>query len=207
MRKKTTHSKEAENRQLEVAIRKTRQKTELLVIQPKFREDITKLRVKWNVPSQGLCSDEEFDKWQNSLNQENWKYQKIEYPKFREQYKNDSDYAVKLKYFGMKAPNNVFQQDLAGLVKKYKLSPFWVNGLRGYLLRNTIPLSAGIVIEQSYDPLTGMPILKLVLQEDTSIKDVTTIWNTVQASCHLPFGIGLHLLFFFFKRVATFHLE
>ncbi|MBU4098605.1 hypothetical protein KJ980_03060, partial [Patescibacteria group bacterium] len=74
MRKKTTHSKEAENRQLEVAIRKTRQKTELLVIQPKFREDITKLRVKWNVPSQGLCSDEEFDKWQNSLNQENWKY-------------------------------------------------------------------------------------------------------------------------------------
>lgn len=180
MRKKTTHSKEAENKQLEVAIRKTRQKTELLVIQPKFREDITKLRVKWNVPSEGLCSDEEFDKWQNSFNQENWNYQKIEYPKFRQQHENDSDYAAKLKYFSMKSPNNVFQRDLAGLVKKYKLSPFWVDGLRGYLLRNTIPLPAGIVIEQSYNPLTGMPILKLVLQEDTSIKDVTTIWNTVQ---------------------------
>ena len=180
MRKKTIRSRMAEHKQLNVSVRKTRQKTDLMIIQPKFRADIAKLRTKWKIPLEGLSTDNEFDKWQIWFHGENWKYQKIEYQKFRQKHKNDSNYSIKLEYFSTKAPNNIFQQDLASLVKKYRLSPFWVLGLRGYLLRNAIPLPAGIVIEQSTDSVTGMPILKLVLQEDTSIKDIVTIWDTIQ---------------------------
>lgn len=180
MLKKTTIRKVAERDQLEVSVRKTRQKAKLLIIQPIFREDITKLRNKWNIPLNGLRSDEEFDKWQRSFNDQNRNYQKIEYRKFRQQHKSESNYAVKLKYFSDKSPNNLFQQDLVGLVKKYKLSPYWVQGLRGYLLRNAIPLPTGVVIEKSFDPITKLPVLKLVLQEDTSIKDITSIWEQVK---------------------------
>ncbi len=180
MPNKTTSSTEAERNQLKVSVRKTRQKTELLIIQPKFLADITELRNKWNIPSAGFSSDKDFDKWQRSFEEQNWNYQKIEYRKFREQHKKEPNYAVKLKYFSDKSPNNVFQQDLVGLVKKYKLSPFWVQGLRGYLLRNAIPLPAGVVIEKSFDSITKLPMLKLVLQEDTSIKDVVSVWGQVK---------------------------
>jgi hypothetical protein len=180
MPKKTTIRTVAEHDQLEVSVRKSRQKAELLIIQPKFREDVAKLRDKWNIPLNGFSSVEDYDKWQRSFGEQNWNYQKIEYRKFRQQHRSESNYAVKLKYFSDKSPNNLFQQDLAGLVKKHKLSPFWVQGLRGYLLRNAIPLPAGVVIEKSFDPITKLPVLKLVLQEDTSIKDITSIWEQVK---------------------------
>jgi hypothetical protein len=44
MPKKTTIRTVAEHDQLEVSVRKSRQKAELLIIQPKFREDVAKLR-------------------------------------------------------------------------------------------------------------------------------------------------------------------
>ncbi len=174
-----TH-KNKEEAQLSVSVRKARQKAELLVIQPEFIDDINLLRKKWSVPPKGLVSIEDFDRWQRWFNKQNTKYQQIEYPKFRQQHKNDPDYASKIEYFSNQAPNNLFQRDLAELVKKYKLSPFWVQGLRGYLLRSAIPLPAGVIIEKSVDPTTQMPVLKLVLQEDTSIKDITAIWDQIK---------------------------
>lgn len=179
MANKTT-SIDRDEKQLLVSVRKVRQKTQLLTIQPEFVKDISILRKRWKIPDVGLVSIESFDKWQNWFDEQNWKYQNVEYRKFRQQHKNDGNYSVKLKQFSDQAPINMFQTDLVGLVKKYKLSSMWVEGLRGYLLKGVIPLPAGVVIEHSTDPLTKLPVLKLVIQEDTSIKDVVSVWDQVK---------------------------
>lgn len=179
MPNKTTTLDRAE-KQLSVSVRKTRQKTQLLIIQPEFIQDIQLLRRKWNVPVKGLSSIEEFDKWQKWFDGENWKYQNVEYKKFYQGNKVDSNYPKLLQGFNSQIPINILQQDLVELIKKYKLSPMWLQGLRGYLLRNSIPLPAGVIIEHSTDAQTNLPILKLIIQEDTSIKDVVAVWDQVK---------------------------
>lgn len=180
MPKNTTQSLNAKDEQLLVSLRKTRQKTQLLIIQPKFINDIVKLRNKWHLPEEGLSSYEVLCEWEKWFNEENLKYQTIDYPKFSKQHKNDSDYSTKLKIFSKNAPSNRFHQDLFGLAKKFKLSPLWIEGLRAYLVRGFMPIPAGVIVEHSIDFETGMPTLKLILQEDTSIKDVVSIWSEIK---------------------------
>jgi len=180
MPKNSSQSLNAKDEQLLVSVRKTRQKTQLLIIQPEFISDIVKLRNKWHLPKKGLSSYEALCEWEKWFDEENSKYQTIDYPKFSQQHKKDSNYPNKLKVFSENAPNNKLRQDLSGLIKKFKLSPLWIEGLRGYLLRGFMPIPAGIIVEHSIDPETDIPILKLVLQEDTSIKDIMSIWSEIK---------------------------
>lgn len=167
------------NNQLQITVRKTRQKSKLLAEQPKFKSEIKRLRKKWNIPEDGFQDYEEFNNWETVFNERNRVYQQVEYPEFITKFKKEPDYGQRLKEFNKKAPNNEFQDDLALLIKTQKLSPLWIQGLRGYLLRNFMPIPAGLIIEISTDPLTDLPILKLVIQEDTSIKDVQSAWSEI----------------------------
>jgi len=169
------------NNQLQIAIRKTRQKAKLLAEQPKFKNEIKRLRKKWNIPEDGFQDYEEFNYWETAFNERNRVYQQVEYPEFITKYKKELDYGERLKEFNKKAPNNELQNDLALLIKKQKLSPLWIQGLKGYLLRNFMPIPAGLIIEISTDPITNSPILKLVIQEDTSIKDIQSAWSEIRS--------------------------
>lgn len=168
------------NNQIEVAVRKTRQKTKLLAEQPRFKSEIKKLRAKWNIPEEGFKDYKEFNSWEIAFNESNRVYQQVEYPQFIAKFKKEPNYRERLKEFNKEAPNNKLRDDLAILIKTQKLSPLWIQGIRGYLLRNFMPIFAGLIIEINDDPLTGMPILKLVIQEDTSIKDVLAGWAEIK---------------------------
>ncbi len=167
------------NNQLQIADRKTRQKTKLLAEQPKFKSEIKRLRKKWNIPEDGFQDYEEFNSWETAFNEQNRVYQQVKYPEFITKFKKEPDYGERLKEFNKKAPNNELQSDLAILIKTQKLSPLWIQGLRGYLLRNFMPIPAGLIVEISTDPITDSPILKLVLQEDTTIKDIQSAWREI----------------------------
>jgi len=168
------------NTPLEVAVRRTRQSVKLLAEQPDFKGEIQRLREKWGIPKEGFKEYEQFNRWEIAFNENNRDYQQVKYPEFASKFKKEPDYHKRLKEFSNKAPNNELRHDIAMLIKKQKLSPLWVNGLRGYLLRNFMPVFAGLIIEISDDPLTGMPILKLIIQEDTSIKDVLAGWSEIK---------------------------
>lgn len=169
----------SKNNQLEITVRKTRQKTKLLAEQPRFKNEIKKLRAKWNIPEAGFKEYSEFNNWETTFNESNRLYQQVKYPEFVAKFKKEPNYGERLKDFNKKAPNNELQDDLALLIKTQKLSPLWIQGLRGYLLRNVMPIPAGLIIEISTDPITDSPILKLVIQEDTSIKDIQSAWHEI----------------------------
>lgn len=166
-----------------------KQRARLLIARPDLQEEILGLRKKWNIPEDGIRTEEENRKWNGNLNNMTTKYFDNEWKKHRDELiklrgtGRLSVYKNKEKELNNAAPLNAFRLDIKSLIKKYKLGARWEYGIKRYLLFNDInnmSLSIGVTIAEHLDDELEAYQLCLHIEEDTTLEDIKEIWPYVK---------------------------
>lgn len=167
------------------------QKIKLLVSRPDFQKEIIELRKKWNIPVDGVKSEELNREWNKNLNTATDKYYDEEWPKHRKELQHLQTRATYVEYKNREdelnnaAPLNAFGIDIKAILKKYLLNPKWKDPIRRYILFNDpekMGLSIGVTITghlNDYEPTEYQ--LSLQIDEDTTLEDIKEIWPDVMA--------------------------
>lgn len=169
--------------------KRQKQKAIVLISRPDFQEDMLSLRKKWNIPADGIKTDEEKRKWELDLSRATTKYYDEEWPKFHEEleqlqihgpYKKFKERQDEINDF---APGNAFEKDIKSILQKYLLSPKWKSPIRRYILLNDVDnmaMNVGVTIAghlNDYEPVEYQ--LCLHIDEDTTLEDIKEIWSDV----------------------------
>jgi hypothetical protein len=162
----------------------------VLVSRPDFQEDMIRLRKKWNIPEEGIKTEEHNRSWNKKLRQETDTYYKEEWPKHRQELDQLQE-AGKFKEWKARqdelndaAPQNAFYKDIKAVMTKYLLNPKWREPIRRYILFNdpdNMNLSFGVTIAghlNDYEPIEYQ--LCLHIDEDTTLEDIKEIWPDVK---------------------------
>lgn len=164
-----------------------RQKIKVLINRPDFQEDVINLRTKWKIPSDGIKNEEDNQNWNTQLDIDTDEYYDKEWPKYRpeiiklKERGKFREAEEKTKEANAKAPLNAFNSDLWGVIRKYRLSPNWHNGIRRYLLFNdpeNMNLPAGVTISTTWE--NGIKLISLQIDSDTTQKDIKQVWPWVK---------------------------
>lgn len=168
--------------------KRLQQKIKILISNPQFQKNILTLRKKWNIPKEDFSSPKDVEKWYRNLLKSTDEYFDIEWPKFRgkllelKKQGKIKKAEKKQKKFNEKAPLNEFNDDIHKLISRHKISPKWDNFLRQYLLFNSaknINISLSVRIQTIWDEKTKTKQISLLIDENTTIEDIKTIWSTV----------------------------
>lgn len=175
---------------------KSQQKVELLIANPKFQEEMQKLRKIWNIPRGGLKTNKESEEWHGRLYKKNNEY--ITSNKgFRRAIKEIRERKEKLRERGNKdsygkimednkkiqseIPVNALRRDLINLRIKFELSSWWEDFLKYYLLFNEVKiLGGGFNIQIKINEDTEEDELYIRIYELTTIEDIIMGWNKIQ---------------------------
>lgn len=173
------------------ASERAQQKVKVLVNRPDFQEDIIELRKKWNIPLEGIKTEEHNRTWNRNLSLSTQKYYDEEWPKHKAELKHLSTSGTYKEYEKRKdelndaAPLNAFEKDIKSILKKYLLNPKWRHPIRRYILLNdpdNMNISIGVTIAghlNDYEPVEYQ--LCLHIDEDTTLEDIKEIWSDVKA--------------------------
>ena len=179
-----------QDKYLKKQIQRINQKIKVLVNRPNFQEDISKLRKKWKIPSEGIKIEKNNQKWNKELNEATDKYYQEEWPTHRKKLeqlqrsKTYGQYKQKIKELNNLAPLNAFELDINAVLKKYKLSPRWKNPIRRFILfndSNNLNVSIGVTVTSHLNNFdSAKQQLSINIEEDTILKDIKAIWPTVK---------------------------
>lgn len=168
----------------EKALSRLKQKIKLLVARPDFQKDIHELRIKWKIPQDGIKNEEANEKWNTQLDidtdeyyDKNWPKERKELLVLRKAGKHREADEIKKK-INANAPLNAFNNDIWSVIRKYRLSPKWNNGIRRYLLFNdpaNLNISFGIPVKFEWE--NGMRRIYLEIDEDTTLDDLRNVWS------------------------------
>jgi hypothetical protein len=168
----------------EKALSRLKQKIKLLVARPDFQKDIQELRTKWKIPSNGIKDEQENENWNMQLGidtdeyyDKNWPKERKELLALRKAGKHREADEIKKK-INADAPLNAFNNDIWSVIRKYRLSPKWNNGIRRYLLFNdptNLNISFGIPVKFEWE--NGMRRIYLEIDEDTTLDDLKNVWS------------------------------
>lgn len=163
------------------------QKIKILISRPSFQKEILDLRKKWNIPLDGIKTEEENQDWNEQLLIDTDKFYKDNWPKeikaiidLRKQGKYKEADALKKEINGH-APLNELSNDLWDIIKKYRLSPRWHNGIRRYLLFNdpkNMQIPAGVTAKWDWE--NGIRRVSIELDEDTTLRDIKDAWSWIR---------------------------
>lgn len=169
---------------LEEKKKRLAQKIKVLVSRPAFQKEIDDLRVKWKIPSDGIKNEEDNQNWNMQLGidtdeyyTKNWPKERAEIIKLRQEGKFREADNLK-KQINADAPINAFSEDIWSVVRKYRLSPRWYNGIRRYLLFNdpkNMQVPAGITVAMNWD--NGIKRISLEIDDDTTLNDLKHVWK------------------------------
>lgn len=173
----------------EKRLKRARQKLESLLSRADFQSETNILRTKWNIPSNGIKTEEKNRKWRSWLDQEteryveenrpNWTTQMqklLEQGKFHERDELNTQ-------FNANIPLNAFHNEIWRLVHKYKVPAHWYDTVKRYLLFND-PNNAGfpignVTMHISWDLKTNHKQLSLIIYADTILEDIKSFWPEV----------------------------
>lgn len=178
------------NSYLNKQLLRIKQKINALVSNPKFQQEILDLRKKWDIPENGIQTQEHTERWYRKLDKATKDYRKNEWPKFR----NELDKLHKPETYGQYRkmldeinnliPINAFHLDINLLMKKYKVGPQWHDPIKRYLLFNNpdnMGMSLGVTISKNIDinnPFAEK--ISIEINEDTTLDDIKAIWPDVR---------------------------
>lgn len=167
-----------------------RQKLDILYARPDFQLDVTEFRKRWNLPEDGIKTEEDNQSWRDWLEDETNKYIEQHRQEHHKQMQNllqqnkhiESDDLNKV--FNAKVPRNSFRLEILRFLKKYKISLQWEEMTRRYLLfNNTIeermPINS-VTLQENWDFDIGGWQLTLLLSADTTLDDIKAIWPLVK---------------------------
>lgn len=167
--------------------KRLKQEIKVLVNTPAFQKEITNLRKKWNIPPDGIKTEDENINWENSLDVATDNYFETKWPECRKEIerlnkeKKFREAEEMRKDFNLKAPLNTFNEDLWSVVRRYRLSPRWHNGIRRYLLFNdpdNLGMAAGVTLLTTWE--NGMKRISMEIDANTTLNDVKHIWPWVK---------------------------
>lgn len=175
------------NDYFEEKTKRLKQEIKVLVSRPAFQKEIADLRKKWNIPQDGIKTEDDNQEWNHKLDVATDEYHETEWPKCRAEIdrlnkeRKFREAEEKRKEYNAKAPLNEFREDIWSVVRKYRLSPRWHTGIRRYLLFNdpdNLNLTAGVTIVNTWE--NGMKRIALEIDSDTTLKDIRHIWPWVK---------------------------
>lgn len=167
--------------------KRLKQEIKVLVSRPAFQKEIADLRKKWNIPPDGIKTEDDNQEWSHKLDIATDEYYETEWPKCRAEIdklnkeRKFREAEEKRKECNANAPLNALREDIWSVVRKYRLSPRWHTGIRRYLLFNdpdNLNLTAGVTIVTTWE--NGMKRIALEIDSDTTLKDVKQIWPWVK---------------------------
>jgi hypothetical protein len=166
------------------------QRLQILYARPDFQTDVTEFRKRWNIPGDGLKTEQDNSAWRSWLENETNKYLEQHRQEYHKQMQDllkqnkhiESDDLNKA--FNAKVPRNAFRLEVLRFLKKYKIPFQWEEMTRRYLLfNNTIeermPINS-ITLQENWDFDLGGWQLTLLLSADTTLDDVKAIWPLVK---------------------------
>lgn len=167
--------------------KRLKQEIKVLVSRPAFQKEVATLRGKWNIPSEGIKTEDDNQEWHHKLDIATDEYRNTEWPKCRVEIdrlnkeRKFREAEEKRKEHNAKAPLNEFREDIWSVVRKYRLSPRWHNAIRRYILFNdpdNLNLVAGVTIVNTWE--NGMKLIALEIDADTTLKDIKQVWPWVK---------------------------
>lgn len=175
-------------------IERVRLRAKKLISRPDFQEDVKFLRKKWQIPEDGLRSNEASEQWHRWLDQISDKFMDKEWSPLRKEILNlrkkstmpfQHDRVIKKKgrEFNRRIPINDFRNDIQELVIKYKQPTSMKNSIKHYLLFKNIEflmLRAGPTMQPIYDSERRLQKVAITVEANTTLNDVKAIWPMVQ---------------------------
>lgn len=168
----------------EKSLVRLKQKIKLLVARPDFQKDIHELREKCKIPTDGIKNEEENQNWNMQLDIDtdayytnNWPVERKEILNLRKAGKYKEADELKKKT-NAEAPLNSFNNDLWVIIRKYRLSPKWHNGIRRYLMFNdpsNMNILFGIPVKFEWE--NGIRRIYLEIDDDTTLNDLKNVWS------------------------------
>lgn len=173
---------------IQKAITRQKQIIQVLLSKPNFIDSIVALRKKWEIPAQGIQSQNELDKWYQNLNEATEQYFDKQLPIKRQELAEVKDKGNSVEHkkvmdkFNNEVPRNAFLRDIKRLTKEQKLSPRWVDAIKRYLLLNSpdnMGIFIGVVISTKIDWEFETETISLELEDNTTLEDIKAIWPSV----------------------------
>jgi len=166
------------------------QKLEVLFERRDFRNDVKILRDKWHLPQEGIKDEGKNQEWHYWLDAETDRYVEENWAKSKEKMRQLIEQGKLIKReeenkrFNASVPINALYHDVWNLLHKYRLPASWHNSIKRYLLFNDqnnlwIPLG-NITMQITWDEKTNHRQLSLILNADTTLVDVKSIWKMVK---------------------------
>ena len=171
---------------LEKSSKRQKQKFKILADNPEFQKDLAVIRRKWNIPENGLQSDEELEKWETWICDATDNFYDNEWPKYRAELAdletNDHlKFRERKKEIDLLAPINAFKKDYIDLILKYNIPPRWKEGIRFYIKSGKtdyLVIGLGTMVQADED--TGQRMLFIRVDEDTTKDDLVHMWRSVK---------------------------
>lgn len=171
-------------------LERIKQKLGILYARPDFQADVLEFRKTWNIPQDGIKTEDENHDWRIWLNEETNKYVDQYLPEHRKQAQElfNQNKLIERddlnRAFNNKVPRNAFRLQVLGFLKKYKIPSQWEEITRRYLLFNKeiephIPLNS-VTLQENWDFDIGSWQLSLLLSADSTLEDIKAIWPLVK---------------------------
>lgn len=168
---------------------RSRQRAKLLIANPKFQEEVLDIRKKFNIPQNGIKTNEESEKWHHNFYVSDDTYFETNRGRIREdierlekekKFREGFDLHRK---FNKEAPINAFSIAIKNLLKKYKLPLNWHHSVQRYVLFNNIDAMwypGNILIRQDIDQDTDLRTLSIEIDDTTTLDDVKNAWPMIK---------------------------
>lgn len=166
------------------------QKLDILHARPDFQTDVSEFRKRWDIPQDGIKTEEANHAWKMWLEKETRRYIDEHREKHHQQIQDllaqkkhiESDDLNKA--FNQRVPRNAFRLEILRFLKKYKIPYQWEEITRRYLLFNKhddewMPINS-VTLEENWDFDIGGWQLTLILSADTTLEDIKAIWPLVK---------------------------
>lgn len=167
-----------------------KQKLSILYARPDFQADVLVFRKTWNIPEDGIKTEDDNHQWKVWLNEETNKYVEKYLPIHQREAKIlfDQNKLIERddlnREFNAKVPRNAFRREILLFLKKYKIPLQWEEITRRYLLfNNEIELHAplnSVTLQENWNFDIGSWDLMLLLSADTTLEDIKAIWPLVK---------------------------
>lgn len=166
-----------------------KQTIKVLTNKPSFVRAIQELRFKWNIPKDGIKTQENLDLWYRDLDLKTQSYFDEILPTKRQeiiQAKESGDFANSRKIqddFNKNVPRNAFLNDIKGLIREQELSPRWLDSIKRYLLLNdpeNIGIFIGPIISKNIDMEFGAETISIEIDATTTLRDIKAIWPEIK---------------------------
>lgn len=141
-----------------------RQQADRLLGDESLIREITNLRTRLRVPSEGLATEDAVEVWKEKF------------------------------VYGVAGAEQQIDDAITAILHEYRLGPGWHHSLKRFLFLNNphdMQLPTEVQVGIFRDPLTSMPKIHIVLGEGSSFDDVKSAWSRVKAfQKELPYGTG-----------------